>query len=188
MVIREANLADVSAIAKVHVNTWRTTYRKIMPEDFLANLSYEKRETGWIQILSNTAQDNFTYVAEDVEQIVGFANGGLERTGDPVYKGELNAIYILEKYQRQGIGHNFVSIVAARLVQAGISSMLVWVLADNPACRFYENLGGQKVKEKQMDRGGVQLVEVAYGWTDTRSLIIHDDPISVVKVRDVNDS
>ena len=51
--------------------------------------------------------------------------------------------------------------------------MLVWVLADNSACKFYESLGGQVVKEKLMDRGGVQLVEVAYGWTNTRSLLIN---------------
>ncbi|MBW4449636.1 MAG: GNAT family N-acetyltransferase [Spirirestis rafaelensis WJT71-NPBG6] len=87
------------------------------------------------------------------------------------YKGELNAIYILEKYQRQGIGYNLVSTIAARLVQLNVSSMLVWVLADNSACKFYESLGAQLVKEKLIERGKVQLVEVAYGWTNTRSLI-----------------
>ncbi|NEU75696.1 GNAT family N-acetyltransferase [Hassallia byssoidea VB512170] len=173
MLIREAKLADANAIAKVHIDTWRTTYRHIMPEDFLANLSYEKRETGWAQILSNTVQDNFTYVVEDVGQIVGFANGGLEQTNDPIYKGELNAIYIVEKYQGQGIGHNLVSTIAARLVQLNVSSMLVWVLADNPACKFYESLGGQLVKEKLIERGKVEFVEVAYGWTNTRSLLIN---------------
>jgi len=49
--------------------------------------------------------------------------------------------------------------------------MLVWVLADNPACRFYEALGGQKVYEKQIERGSTMLNEFAYGWTDTRFLI-----------------
>jgi hypothetical protein len=39
--------------------------------------------------------------------------------------------------------------------------MLVWVLADNPACMFYEAIGGQKVYEKQIDIGGVMLNEVA---------------------------
>ncbi|MEH1888888.1 MAG: hypothetical protein V7K92_05255 [Nostoc sp.] len=41
------------------------------------------------------AQDNFTYVAEDeIGQIVGFVNGGQNRTGDRFYQGELYAIYI----------------------------------------------------------------------------------------------
>ena len=32
MIIREATRNDVSAIAKVHVDTWRTTYRGIVPD------------------------------------------------------------------------------------------------------------------------------------------------------------
>ncbi len=51
--------------------------------------------------------------------------------------------------------------------------MLVWVLAKNPACRFYETLGGQKVYEKEIERGGVKLIEIAYGWMDTANLQRH---------------
>ncbi|BDI14956.1 hypothetical protein ANSO36C_07580 [Nostoc cf. commune SO-36] len=49
MAIREANLADAPAIAKVHVDTWRTTYSNLMPAKFLADLSYEERETKWVK-------------------------------------------------------------------------------------------------------------------------------------------
>jgi GNAT superfamily N-acetyltransferase len=51
-----------------------------------------------------------------------------------------------------------------------IDSMLVWVLADNLACRFYEILGGQRVYEKEIERGGTKLIEIAYGWTDLSNL------------------
>lgn len=173
MAIREANLADAPAIAKVHVDSWRTTYSNLIPAKFLADLSYEERETKWVKILSNITQDNFTYIAEDeIGQIVGFANGGKERTGDRIYQGELYAIYILEKYQRQGLGYRLISTIATRLIESGISSMLVWVLADNPASGFYQSLGGQKVNQKQIEIARVQLLEVAYGWTDTRKGII----------------
>lgn len=173
MLIREANLADAPGIAKVHVDAWRTTYRNLMPAGFLADLSYEAREKMWIKIFSNIAEFNFTYVAEnEIGQIVGFASGGQERTGDRLYQGELYAIYIVEEYQRQGLGHRLISTVAKRLLQSDISSMLVWVLADNPASRFYQSLGGQQVNQKQVEIGTVQLVEVAYGWTDTRSGLI----------------
>ncbi|MBD2612800.1 MAG: N-acetyltransferase family protein [Nostoc sp. ZfuVER08] len=173
MLIREANLTDAPAIAKVHVDAWRTTYRNLMPAEFLADLSYEAREKMWIKIFSNMAEFNFTYVAEnEIGQIVGFASGGQERTGDRLYQGELYAIYILENYQRQGLGHRLISTVAKRLLQSDISSMLVWVLADNPASRFYQSLGGQQVNQKQVEIGTVQLVEVAYAWTDTRTGLI----------------
>lgn len=169
MLIREANLTDAAAIAKVHVDTWRTTYNKLMPAEFLANLSYEQREKRWVEIFSNRDQDNFTYVVEnEIGEIVGFANGGRERTGDPLYHGELYAIYILEKYQRQGLGYRLLSSIVARLVQLGINSMLVWVAANNSACRFYQSLGGQLVHQKQEKVGTVDLMEFAYAWTDIR--------------------
>lgn len=48
--------------------------------------------------------------------------------------------------------------------------MLVWVLADNPACRFSQALGGKKLYEKPSEPGGANLQEIAYGWTDTTVL------------------
>ncbi|MEH2400156.1 GNAT family N-acetyltransferase [Nostoc sp.] len=124
MVIREANLADAPTIA-MYVDAWRTTYSNLIPAKFLADLSDEEQETKWVKIFSNIAQNNFTYVAEDeIGQIVGFATVGQERTGDRIYQGELYAIYIIEKYQRQGLGYRLISTVATRLLQSGISSML----------------------------------------------------------------
>ncbi|MER3433734.1 MAG: GNAT family N-acetyltransferase [Leptolyngbya sp. ERB_1_1] len=172
MIVREATQRDVSAMARVHVDTWRTTYQGIVPDEFLTNLSYEKRENGWHQVMDNALEDaNFTYVAENESgQLVGFANGGVERSGDPVYQGELNAIYVLKSHQQRGIGRELVRAVVQKLDQMKIRSLLVWVLVGNPACRFYETLGGQKVYEKEIEIGGSKLIEIAYGWTNTANL------------------
>ncbi|MGL5925783.1 GNAT family N-acetyltransferase [Chroococcidiopsis sp.] len=174
MIVREANLNDVQAIARVHVDTWYTTYKGILPESYLAKISYQQRESAWRKILENTTNSSqFVDVAEnDSGQIIGFANGGKERTGDRTYKGELYAIYVLEVYQRQGIGYRLTLSAVDKLSELGFNSMLVWVLADNPACRFYETIGGQKVYEQQIERGGVMLNEIAYGWHDITTM--HD--------------
>jgi Acetyltransferase (GNAT) family. len=56
------------------------------------------------------------YVAENKSgKIVGFAAGGRERMGKYMYQGELFAIYILEEYQRQGIGRQLLGCVAAKI-------------------------------------------------------------------------
>lgn len=171
MIVREATRNDVSAIAKVHVDTWRTTYRGIVPDEYLANLSYEQRANSWRRILNHVSEDgSFTYIAEEhAGEVVGFASGGLERTGDPVYKGELMAIYILQNHQGKGIGRCLTQAVAAKLHLLGINSMLAWVLVDNPACQFYAALGGNPVYEKELEIGGKSLIEVAYGWIDTKT-------------------
>lgn len=175
MRIREASVSDAGGIARVHVDTWRTAYAGIVPAGLLAQLSCERSEGRWRENLSGAG--TFGYVAEDDDgRIVGFAFAGPERDGDPVYQGELYAIYILEDYQRRGIGRQLVRAVVGRLVERGLYSMLIWVLAENPARGFYEALGGQPVRQKHLERGGKELLEIAYGWEDIRPLLAPASP------------
>ncbi len=170
--IREANVSDAAAIAKVHVDSWRTTYTGVVPDEYLAQLSYEQRGQVWRNVLSTHGAKEFVYVAEaESSNIIGFASGGPESSGNTVYKCELYAIYLLEGYQRKGIGGQLAQAIAKRLVQEGLHSLLVWVLADNPSQDFYSALGGQRVYEQEVTIGGARLVEVAYGWRDIRELV-----------------
>jgi L-amino acid N-acyltransferase YncA len=170
--IREAALADVAAIAKVHVDSWCTAYIGILPDGYLANMSYEGRERAWRNNFNKRGSREFVYVAEGEKgEVVGFASGGPERNGDPLYRGELYAVYLLQRFQRQGIGRQLSFAVARRLLQVGYDSMIVWVLAQNPSRGFYEALGGEAVFEKPIEVGEAKLVEVAYGWKDLRLLI-----------------
>ena len=170
--IRVASLDDAGAIARVHVDSWRTTYPGIVPAEHLAGLSYRKRELVWADILSAGRPTESNFVAEtDRGEIVGFAGGGPRREGDPAYRGELYAIYLLQRHQRAGVGRRLVSAVARQLLVDGFRSMLTWVLEDNrPACLFYEAIGGTEVGRQTITSGGADLVEVAYGWGDVSSL------------------
>src|SRR5215470_14170692 len=172
MLIRDASPTDAAAIARVHVDSWRTTYAGIVPADYLANLSYARREQFWRDILSTPTSSRCVYVAaQHTGEIVGFASGGPERNGNAVYRGELYAIYLLAPSQRQGLGRRLTMAVIQRLLQCGLPSMLVWVLAANPGRAFYTMLGGQQIYEKTTTIGAAQLVEVAYGWPDLRELV-----------------
>src|SRR5215471_14604966 len=105
MLIREASPTDAAAIALVHVDSWRTTYAGIVSADYLANLSYARREQFWCDILSTPTPSGCVYVAaQETGGIVGFASGGPERSGNALYRGELCAIYLFASYQRQGLG------------------------------------------------------------------------------------
>lgn len=172
MLIRQACELDAEGIARVHVDAWRSTYRGIVPDDVLDGLSYEKRQARWNEMLRTAEQSrHHIWVAADLGRIVGFADGGREREGDPQYTGELYAIYILPEYQRKGTGRGLLGQIAARLVEEGHEAALVWVLADNPYRRFYERMGAVPVRTKEITIGGTPLTEVAYGWPDLRQLV-----------------
>jgi ribosomal protein S18 acetylase RimI-like enzyme len=82
----------------------------------------------------------------------------------------LYALYLHPDYFRQGIGKQLVQTAARRLIQDGMSSMLAWVLVQNPSRKFYEALGGKYLYEKPIEIGGASLNEVAYGWPDIHTL------------------
>jgi ribosomal protein S18 acetylase RimI-like enzyme len=164
--IRPARLADAPGIGKVQVDSWRSSYKGLIADEFLAALSYENRTQVWSQNLSDPQNAGFLYVAESRPgEIVGFAAAGAEREGDPNYQGELYAIYLLQEVKRQGLGRKLVDTVKHELCERGFSSMLIWVLKDNlPARKFYEALGGIYLREKPIEIGSQRLIEVAYGW------------------------
>lgn len=172
MHIRPATLADAPAIASVHVESSRSTYRGILPDAVLKEFSHERRREQWTKILNDSMSREFVTVAEDdLGYVVGFASGGPERDADIFYQGELYAIYLLSSAQRHGIGRHLVTAVAQYLIQHEMQSMLIWVLAENPSRRFYEALGGKQVREKTLIRGDKSLQEIAYGWENIQPLL-----------------
>jgi len=169
VLIREANANDAMAIARVQVDTWRTTYAGLVPAAYLRDLSYERQGQVWGDFISTLRDATGLYVVETAAgAVIGFAHGGPERSHRGDYQGELYALYLLAAYQRQGLGRQLTGAVVKKLRHCGWSSMLVWVLAANPCRAFYEALGGQSVREQDITIGGARLREIAYGWSDLR--------------------
>ncbi|UAL47908.1 GNAT family N-acetyltransferase [Sutcliffiella horikoshii] len=166
--IRKAILSDTKGIAKVHVESWKTTYANIVPDEYLNNLTYESREQIWINSIPNGG----VYVAENNEgEIVGFSSGGKERSGKyDGFDGELYAIYILKEYQGQGIGKALIQPIIDELIGMGLNTMLVLVLKDNVSRLFYEALGGKKIDELEVQMVGKKLTEVVYGWENVKDV------------------
>jgi ribosomal protein S18 acetylase RimI-like enzyme len=161
--IRPATINDAPAIARVHVASWRTTYRDVLPEEFLASLSEGGYSDRWKRVIGEGATR--VYVADDEDDVVGFASGGRERAGEGGYKGELYAIYVVDASQRRGFGRELVRAVVGGLRELGLEDMIIWVLRDNRAARaFYERLGGVFVRSQPITIGPATLEEVSYGW------------------------
>lgn len=180
MLIRPAQPADSPQLARIQVDSFRTAYAPIFPADYLAQFSYEEQEQDWRDLLTAPMSD-FLLVAENGNgEILGYALGrpGRSRPGrssDTLgYDGELVSLHVRRPDHRQGVGRALVQAVAGRFQQLGAASMMLWVLADNPARHFYEKLGGRLLPDQKEWGGnaeyGLQVVEVAYGWSDLAGL------------------
>ena len=163
--LRKATPADAAGIARVRIDTWRDTYRGIVPDETLARMDYG---TDAVRFQGYIADERtFFYIAlNEAEEVIGFAGGGAERDGLPGYPGEVYAIYILPTFQKAGIGRGLIRTAFEDLMARGLFPAVIWALEENPACAFYRRIGGVEVGRKTTEIGGRVLVELGFGYSD----------------------
>lgn len=171
MGVRHATVDDAEAIEQIRVETWRTTYRGLLPDGLIDQLqpNVERRR----ERLRSPSPTELNFVVEEDADVVGYAIAGPERTHDPEYTGEVYAIYVLPAAQGRGHGRALIRECARALAARGMTSLLIWVLRENRVGRgFYDRIGGTPVREKPLEEfsGAEEYVETGYGWKDTGSL------------------
>ena len=161
LTLREATMADLRPLAELHVRTFNETH--VGP--FGSGPTYATREWQWREKLAETDTTHFVLVLETTtKQLVGFI-WCHPTTDNPTWAARLNKIYLLREYQRWGLGTRMVAAAVDRLLQNELTSMALFTETDNePACNFYERLGGERQLDERGEFGGM------YGWRDLRQL------------------
>jgi ribosomal protein S18 acetylase RimI-like enzyme len=170
-VLFPAGPADAEALARVHVTSWRETYRGLLPDAYLARMSEESHARRFARALLHPGVDEVTLAAADRGGIVGYVQGGPSRRG-LAGEAEVATLYLVKSAQNRGVGARLLREAGRALAARGASSLVVSVLRDNLAARaFYEHLGGVAEPVRvEPGPGGVLLHEVAYRWADIRAL------------------
>src|ERR1700692_3957586 len=165
--IRAAARSDAPAIGRIHVASWRETYRGVLPDHFLDNLSAVVRAVMWQGALERDPPVLLFVGQLASGDLVGFAGGGPRRGSSPPHDAGVYAIYVLQAARHRGCGRRLLAALAAALHARGFKSLCVWVLRENAhARRFYEGLGGQVVGERTEVNSEHEFNEVAYGWAN----------------------
>ncbi|MHA1153860.1 MAG: GNAT family N-acetyltransferase [Alphaproteobacteria bacterium] len=178
--LRPARPGDATAIARVHVETWRAAYAGIVPDAYLVSMTEAKQALQWNNTIRRAVAPEAVLAAEIQDlpggRIVGFGSCGGARgrsgsgtsgeTGGGPGGGEVFTLYVAPDWQGQGIGRLLLEGLFARLQGVGLNQAVVWVLGANPARFFYEALGGRRVAERRERFAGVDLAEVGYAWSN----------------------
>jgi GNAT superfamily N-acetyltransferase len=166
--IRLASAEDARAIAEAHVLSWRATYPGIVPQQYIDSLKVEEFADRWrTRIVAQS--EMVIYVADCTRVICGFASGGPARAEIADFSGELYAIYLSPGAHSKGIGARLFWTVKEHLHCAGLRSMYVRVIEENPSRGFYEHMGGGRLSSEEIEIGGKPLTEVLCGWPDIAS-------------------
>ncbi len=174
MILRQAEPGDEIAVAEVHVRSWQSAYRGLLPDDYLDALEPADRAERYT--FAEVGPDRpVTVVAVDEDLVWGFATSG--PCHDPALPGagELYAIYVHPERWGHGVGRALISDARDRLAGRAFSRAVLWVLVGNErAMRFYEADGWSTDGEwRREEVHGIAVDEVRYqrllGGTLTKS-------------------
>lgn len=169
--IRPGRTADVFAIGRVLVATWKATFRGLLDDAYLDRMSPAEQAVRHMSRRNAADVGHFVAIERKSGELVGFVNFGPARYPSPTPVGEIYALYVLPAYQGRGIGGALVRAVARRMVEGGAVTMFAWVLSTNPNRVFYERMGATPVEIGIIGLGGRQYEQVAYAWHDLQMLI-----------------
>jgi ribosomal protein S18 acetylase RimI-like enzyme len=163
--LRRATEKDATAIAEVHVETWRWAYRDILPAAFLDRLDRNRREEFWRREIETLPRERRPWIAEVVARVVGFVSAGPSRDEDAdLQTGEIYAIYVRRECWDRGIGRHLLDHAVRDVWAWEYRVATLWVLAANARARdFYERSGWSLDGAERTERiGDTDVVEVRY--------------------------
>jgi GNAT superfamily N-acetyltransferase len=170
--VRDAQKADLHAIAQIHLRGWELTYGSIITPAQMAERSVERRLPLWQRW--HTDPDNLILVGgAHLDQPQGFLFGGQVKAHDFIsgncdgFDCEIYSLHTTKEVQGKGLGRTLIAAAAERWQQRGRKALVLWAYRDNDYRRFYERLGGTLVAEG-IDDG---VPDVAYGWKELAQLI-----------------
>lgn len=136
--VRTAVPSDAAAMARVHVASWRSTYRGLMPDAMLDDPGFVARREGfWTTALTDERfAANRVAVAVDDGAVVGIAMSGPVADADPGVR-HLYVLYLLDGHHGSGAGSALLDAVIEPTEPA-----VLWVADPNPRAQaFYRKRG-----------------------------------------------
>ncbi|MEK6706627.1 MAG: GNAT family N-acetyltransferase [Bdellovibrionota bacterium] len=165
--IRPSIPDDNTGIRKVQVETWKNTYRGMIPDYVLDQMTVENPPRRTKSPNTALTESRRSFVAIDAQnEIIGFAVGGVPRSSEGNYESELWAIYVLKEHQGKRIGKSLFKALTQELARS-YKNMILWVLeANHSSHQFYESVGGKRLSlRKPFNWEDVPVaMEIAYAW------------------------
>jgi ribosomal protein S18 acetylase RimI-like enzyme len=104
MNIRRATPDDAQALARIHIDSWRSAYRGLVPDAHLDGLNYEGEAQRLRHALAAGTEE--AYCVEEEGRLLAFLTLGASRDpdADPRLTGGIWATYVAPQHGRKGIG------------------------------------------------------------------------------------
>ncbi|WP_415853888.1 GNAT family N-acetyltransferase [Sinomonas sp. G460-2] len=156
--VRSAEPADAAAMARVHVTSWRETYRGLMTDEILDDPDFvPRREQFWNAALSDPRYAyNNAAVAEVDNEVAGIAMAGPVEDAVSDVDTQLYLLYLLSKHHGSGMGKALLDAVLR-----SDESAALWVADPNPRAQAFYAKSGFQPDGTSKEEGGVREVRMS---------------------------
>ncbi len=162
IIIRNVNEKDISSVADIQVNGWKTAYKGIIDDVILNSMNKDEK----IKRFEGNYKKNGFVVAELENEVVGFCRYADSNEFTPNMQDidcEITALYVKPDLKYNGIGTKLFQFVVNEFKNQSKSKMILWCLKDNePSKKFYTKMGGKIIKERVIEIGEKSYCEVGF--------------------------
>ena len=150
----KATLDDAYGIAYVSAYSWKETYFKQLPQEYLDN------RVNNIEVATEKTKNYLStytggyYVAKDNDKVIGIV--AFENKDEIGYLG---ALYLLKQYHGHGIGKHLFTIAVDDLMNIGCTKMELECMEGNNTLEFYKRFGGGVTHQIDFPIKGVGTVK-----------------------------
>lgn len=161
IIIEEAKITDLKDCAKISVSAWQKTYKNIIDNEYLNNLSIETR---YQKFLDN--YNNIPFIVAKINNVVvGFCRYTHNATCPkfPEIDSELTVLYVNPEIQNKGVGTALFNYVKKELKKQGKKYMLINCLKGNTIGKnFYQKMHGTVIGINKIEIDNKFYEELAF--------------------------
>ncbi|MGW3043104.1 N-acetyltransferase family protein [Kitasatospora sp. NPDC001159] len=165
--IRHGGAQDAARVAELHADSWRTTYRGIVPDEALGDgLAAQRRELWELRLEADYGEPENTPVLLIAEQ-AGETAGFVYLVPQPDGRVLVDNLHVRPGRTGGGIGRELLAAARAEVAEwhPGAELYLEVLSGNTRAIAFYEREGGVRVRAQEgVFPGGYLLPEYVYAW------------------------
>jgi GNAT superfamily N-acetyltransferase len=153
ILVEKATKEDASVLAELKINIWKDVYKNILPDQYLDNLSKEKKTQKYLKELEEDSFINIFFIKTNPNSIIGTLKIKYYYSFNKKY-ASIEDLYLIPSYHVKGFGGAVLKFAVDEARSQNCNFLTAWIVENNKIAR---------------------KLAVKYGFFETNSVRLHVD-------------
>lgn len=161
MNIRKKELKDCEVWVDINIKSWNDNLNGIVSDRILKIIT-ENRNSRIKRDISSFEVNDWNYVLEDNNSVVGIMKIKQSNRKDYENCGEVQILYLYTNEKGKGYGKALINKAFEVLKNKGYKKVVIGCLVGNPSNEFYKHIGGKFIRHESWCIFGEHYIENVY--------------------------